>query len=61
MNGGAGSIRRQWLDGERRPSHVAPVEDDQRFVDADGVITDCTQDKHGHAIEYRRRRGERSP
>ena len=48
MNGSVRSIRREWLDGERRPSQVAAIEHDQRFIDADRVITNCAQDKRGH-------------
>ena len=40
MNGGVRSVRGQWLDGERRPSHVSPFEHDKRLVDADGVLAD---------------------
>ena len=52
MNGSVRSIRREWFDGERRPSQVAAIEHDQRFIDADRVVTNCAQDKRGHGNEY---------
>jgi hypothetical protein len=61
MHGSVRSIRREWFDGERRPSQVAAIEHDQWFVDADRVVTYGAQDKGRHGPEYRRSRAPAGP